>query len=114
ELSPGDLLRGLRDHRVALERAGAALPGELDGGTGERSAHAAVPEPRARDEAGHGPDAVVGDVLRSPRPRDAGAQQPHVCRARLERAPADGLTVEVRDEAARRARLRVPAVGLVA
>ena len=32
--------------------------------------------------------------------------------ARLDRAPADGLAVEVRDETTGRVRLRVPAVGL--
>ena len=32
ELSPGDLLPGLGDHRVAHEGTSAALPGEVDGG----------------------------------------------------------------------------------
>ncbi len=32
ELSPGDLLPGLRDHRVALEGTGAAFSREIDGG----------------------------------------------------------------------------------
>ncbi len=35
DLAPGDLLAGLRDHRVALEGAGAAFPGEVDGGARE-------------------------------------------------------------------------------
>jgi hypothetical protein len=114
ELAPGDLLPRLRDHRVALEGAGAALTGEVHGGSGERTADAAFPEAGAGDEAGHGPDAVVGLVLRSIRPGDATvAQQARVVAARLDRAPADGLAFEVGDEAARRVRLRVPGVGLV-
>ncbi len=107
------VLPGLGDHRVALEGAGAAFPGEVDGGARERTADPAAPEARAGDEAGHGPDAVVGLVLRSPLPGDAGLeQQARVGGARLDRAPADGLAVEVGDEAARRARLRVTTVGL--
>src|SRR3990172_3497929 len=113
ELSPGDLLAWLRAHRVALEGTGAALSREVAGGVRELAADAAAPEARARDEAGHGPDAVVGLVLRSARPGDAGLeQQARVAGARLDRAPADGLAVEVGDEAARRARLRVTTVGL--
>lgn len=52
ELSPGDLLPGLRDHRVALEGTGAALTGEVDGGARERTADPAAPEAGAGDEAG--------------------------------------------------------------
>src|SRR3990170_2677519 len=63
ELSPGDLLAGLRDHRVALESTGAALPREVDSGARERVADAAAAISRADDEAGHGPDRVVGLVL---------------------------------------------------
>ena len=75
ELSPGDLLAWLRAHRVALEGTGAALSREVDGGVRELAADAAAPEARARDEAGHGPDAVVGLVLRLARPGDAGLEQ---------------------------------------
>ncbi len=58
---------------------------------------------------------VVGLVLRATRPGDAVvAQQTPVGGARLDRAPADRLTVEVRDEAAGRARLWMAAVGLLA
>ena len=103
----------LRDHRIALEGAGAALAGEADGGARERTADAAAAEARAGDEAGHGPHAVVGLVLRPPLPRHAGLeQQARVGRARLDRAPAGGLAVEVGDEAARRARPGMAAVGL--
>jgi hypothetical protein len=46
-------------------------------------------------------------------PRDAvDAQQAWVSGARLDRAPADGLAVQVGDEAARRPRLRLARVGL--
>ena len=108
-----DLLPGLRDHRIALERTGAALAGEADGGVRERTADAAAAEARAGDEARHGPHAVVGLVLRPPLPRDAGLeQQARVGGARLDRAPAGGLAVEVGDEAARRARPGMAAVGL--
>src|ERR671919_2344634 len=69
ELSPGDLLPRLGEHRVALEGTGAALAGEVGGRACERAADPAAPEARAGDEAGHGPDAVVGLVLRSSRPR---------------------------------------------
>ena len=99
----GDFLPGLSDHRVALERTGAALPREIDGGARERTADAAAPEARAGDEARHRPDAVVGLVLGAALPRDAGLeQQARIGGARLDRAPADGLAVEVGDEAARR------------
>jgi hypothetical protein len=61
--SPGDLLPGLPDHRVALERTSAAFPREVDSRARQRSADPAAPEGRARDEAGHSPDAGVGLVL---------------------------------------------------
>ena len=69
----GDVLPGLGDHRVALEGAGAALPGEVDGGAGERPADPAAAEAGAGDEAGDGPDAVVGLVLRPARPTARGS-----------------------------------------
>src|SRR5207249_9840345 len=100
-------------HRVALEGAGAPLPGEVDGGARERTADPAAAEARAGDKAGHSPDAVVALVFRSAVPGDAGLeQQARVGGARLDRAPGDGLAVEVGDEAARRARVRVTTVGL--
>ncbi len=105
ELPPGDLLPGLRDHRIALESTGAALPREVDGSARDRTAYAAAPETRAGDEAGHGPDAVVGLVFCSVCPGNAGVQQAHVGGARLDRTPAGGLSVDVGDEAARYARL---------
>ena len=105
----------LRGHRVALDGAGAARAGEVHRGARERPADAALAEARAGEEAGHGPDAVVGLVLRAALPGDAVvAQQARVGGARLDRAPADGLAVEVRDEAAGRVRLRMAAVGLLA
>ena len=100
ELPPGDLLARLRDHRVALEGAGAAVPNEVDGCARERAADATAAEARAGKEAGRGPNAVIGLVLRSARPGNPA--EAHVGRTRLDRAPAHGLAVEVRDEAARR------------
>ena len=47
---------------------------------------------------------LVGLVLRAPVPGDAGLSSRRIGRARLDRAPADGLAIEVGDEAARRAR----------
>jgi hypothetical protein len=108
-----DGLPGLGDHRVALERTGAAFPREVDGGARECTADPAAPEAGAGDEAGHGPDAVVGLVLGSALPGDTGLeQQTRIGGARLDGAPADGLAVEIGDEAARRARVRVTTVCL--
>jgi hypothetical protein len=100
----------LRDHRVALEGTRAAFTGEVDGGARERTADPAAPVPRTGGEAGHGPDAVVGLVFGSARPGDAA--EAYVGGARLDRAPADGLAVEVGDEAARRVCLGLTAAGL--
>ena len=63
------------DHRIALEGTGAVLPCEVDSGPRERTADALTAEARAGDEAGHGPDAPVGLVLVSARPRDEGLEQ---------------------------------------
>jgi hypothetical protein len=52
ELTPGDLLSGPRDHRLALEGTGAAFPSKVDGGARERTADPSAPEARAGDEAG--------------------------------------------------------------
>src|SRR5262249_49233747 len=71
ELVPGDRLAGLRDHRVALERTGAATPGEVDGGPCERGADAPASEPGASEDAGHRPDGVVALVLPAALPGDA-------------------------------------------
>ena len=75
ELSPGDLPAGLRDHRVALERAGASVPREVDGGTRKCTADAATAEAGAGDEAGHRPHALVGLVFRSALPGNASLEQ---------------------------------------
>src|SRR5262249_32837464 len=114
ELSPRDLLPGLRDHRVALEGTGAPLPREVEGRARERIADALAPETRPGDETGQSPGAGVSNVFGSPRPRDAGAQQAHVGDAGLKCAPPGGFAVEVGHQATRRAGLRVPAVGLPA
>jgi hypothetical protein len=44
ELGPRDLLSRLRDHRVALERTGAPLPRDVEGGPRERTADPAAAE----------------------------------------------------------------------
>src|SRR5918995_511243 len=103
-----------RGHGVALDGAGAALAGEVHRGTRECPTDAALPEARAGDEAGHRPDAVVGLVLGATLPGDAvGAHQARVAGAWFDRTPADRLAVEVRDETARGAGLRMAAVGLL-
>jgi hypothetical protein len=57
----------------------------------------------AREETRHGPDRLVGLVLVAALPRDAVvADEAGEGASRLDRAPADGFAVEVRDEAARR------------
>jgi hypothetical protein len=110
ELTPGDLLPGLRDHRVALERTGTPLTGEVDGSARERTADTSPPEARAGDETGRRPDAFVGLVFRSARPGDTA--QAHVGGAGLDRAPADRLAVEVRQESACRVCVWLTAAGL--
>jgi hypothetical protein len=77
-------------------------------------ADAAAPENCAGDEAGYGPDAFVGLVFCSTRPRDSGAQQALVDGTRLDRAPAGGLPVQIGYEAARLAGLGLTARGLLA
>src|SRR4029077_14266732 len=114
ELAPGDLLAGRRDHRVALDGAGAALACEVDGGACERAADAAAPEAHATDEARHRPHAVVGLVFGSAGPNERFALQPPVCVARPARAPATRLAVEVGDQAGGGLRLGLPATGLLA
>src|SRR4051812_10038875 len=79
-----NVLPGLGNHRVALERTCTALPPEV-GGARER------------------PAARQGDVTKA-----------HVAGARLDRALADGLAVEIGNEGARRARLGVAAARLLA
>jgi hypothetical protein len=88
------------------------LTREVDSGARERIADALTTEPGASHEARHGPDALVVLVLRSARPRNA--TESDVGRARLDRAPADGLAVEVRDEAAGRAGIAMAAARLLA
>src|SRR6266536_1778392 len=77
-----------RSQRVALDGPAAALAGEVDGGTRQRAADTASPEPCPSEEAGHRPAAVVGPVLLPARPGNAVvAQQAPVGGARLDRAP---------------------------
>ena len=80
----------------------------------ERATDAALAKARTGDQAGHRPDPVVGLILVTAFPRDASvADPPFVGGTGLDRAPADRLAVEVRDEAACAVRLRVTAVGLL-
>src|SRR4029453_5972938 len=99
-LTPGDLLAWLGDHLIGLERAGAALPGEVDRGfgegIGETSAAVALPD----CEAGHRPDAVVVLVLIPAAPRDPGGAQLRVGRARFDCDPARWLAVDINHEPA--------------
>src|SRR5687768_12607956 len=103
ELAPGDVLARSREHRVSLERPSPAFAREVNGRSSQRVADAAAPESRSGEDAGHRPCALVGLVLRSALPRDAeDTQKALVRRARLDGAPADGLAVEIGDQAARR------------
>src|SRR5262249_45186042 len=113
ELAPGDLLPSLRDHRIALEDAGAARPRVIDGGARQRVGDAAPPEARARDEAGHGPHAVVARVFVAPAPGHGAVEQTRIGRARLNRAPAHGLAVELSEKSARPAALAPAAADLL-
>ena len=85
----------------------------VDRGPREHPADAPPPGAGPGEQAGHGPDRRVGRVLVAVGPRHAGvAHQPAERRSRLDRAPPDGLVVEVRDQPAR-ARPRVVAPGLL-
>ena len=73
-----------------------------------------MPEPLANEEARHGPDGRIGLVLAPAVPRDAeDASQTGVVGARLDPAPADGLAIEIGDQARRRLRLGMPGVRLL-
>src|SRR5690606_21136170 len=75
--------------------------GKVDGGPGQRAADPALAEAGPGDEAGDRPDAVVCLVFAASAPGNAHANQPKICGTRLDRAPADWFTVEVRDKPAR-------------
>jgi hypothetical protein len=107
-------LDGLRrGHRVALDGPGASLAGEVHGGSRQRAADTSSRNPaRARTQV------TPRRSRRScppscPTRRRGGCPAAGVDSARLDRASADRLTVEVRHEAAGRVRLRVTAVGLL-
>src|SRR5262249_27385489 len=113
ELAPGDVLAGCREHRVALDRARAALSREVDRRTSQCVAHAAPTEADACDEARQRPPGVVRPVLRAAFPRDAHLeQQSREIAARLDGAPAHRLAIEVPDETAGVGHVPVSAVGL--
>jgi hypothetical protein len=102
-------------HRVALERSGAALAGVGDSGQGQRAADTPPAVPGSGEEAGHGPDAVVGTVLVAAHPDSpaAVADQTLVGRAWLDGAPSHRLGAEVGDQPAGRGRPGVTAAGLL-
>ena len=50
-------------HRIALDRPGTALAGEVDGGFHQRTTDSAPPEPGSSEHARERPDGVVGLVL---------------------------------------------------
>lgn len=93
EFSEDDFLR--RHHRVSLNCAGATLSGEIHRRTGQRRRDALPAKASARDEAGHGPDAAVGLVLRSPLPWDAVVtEQARVLDPRFDCAPTDRFVAQ--------------------
>ena len=102
-------------HRIALDRPGTALAGEVDGGFHQRTTDSAPPEPGSSEHARERPDGVVGLVLAaSPQPWNAVvAQQARVGGARLDGAPADRFAVEVGHEATGGVRAGVPTVRLL-
>src|SRR3954469_9909735 len=75
ELAPRDLLARLGDHRIRLERAGAAFAGEADAGAAEWVGEPAPAIALADGEARHRPDALVVLVLGAAGPRDPRAAQ---------------------------------------
>src|SRR5215470_15782473 len=113
QLTPDDLLAGMGDHRVGLQGPGAILPGEVDRGSGQRVADAALSVPLAGHEAGNRPDAGVRLVLVATAPDGPDPGQSRVCRARLHRHPASRLRTEVGHEPGGTARPRVTTVGLL-
>jgi len=107
-----DHVRG--DDRVALDRSGATIPGEAHCRLCQLAAHAALAKSPTDQETRDGPDAVVGPGLIAALPRDAiVADQALVVAARLDRAPAHRLPVEVGDETAGGLRLRLAGIGLL-
>lgn len=112
ELLENDLLGG---DRVTLDGSGPVLASEVDRGARKCRAEAVLPGADTDEEAGDSPDTGIVLVLGAAHPRDpVVAQQTLVRRARLNRAPADWLTVEICHQAAGRARVRMAAVSLLA
>src|SRR5215211_2197418 len=62
-LQQGELLPRHGEHRVALERSGAAVSGEVDRRAHERTADAPLSKSGTREDARHRPHAVVGLVF---------------------------------------------------
>ena len=113
QLARGDVLTRLQEHRVALERSGAAAPCEVDGGLNERPADPSAAVSGPGEDARHGPHAGVGLVLRTTLPGNpVDAQQARVGGTRLDGAPADGFTIEECDEAGSRSGIGIAALCL--
>src|SRR5207248_1265778 len=74
---------------------GAALPGVVDRGMGERVHEAAAAVTFPNHEAGHRPDALVVPALVPAAPGDARGPQLRVRRPRLHGDPAGRLAVDV-------------------
>src|SRR5215207_7025174 len=55
QLPPGDVLIRFHEHRVALERPGAAAPREVDGGPNDGPADPSAPVPGPGEDAGYSP-----------------------------------------------------------
>jgi hypothetical protein len=110
EFAPGDLLAGFGEHRIGLERAGAALARKPDRRARQAVAHPLAAEAGAHEDAGDRPDPRVGLVFRAAHPGDpVDAEQAGIIGARLDGAPAGRLAVEKSDEAAGR-----PGIGIAA
>jgi hypothetical protein len=115
ELTPGDVLTGLHDQGIALDRSRAALLRVRRRGRGQRSADAAPAVADPDGEAGDRPDRVVGLVLVAPVPgHPISAAQSVVRRSGLDTAPRDRLVVEIGDEPGRGTCSRFAAVTLLA
>ena len=90
-----DLLVGAGDHRIGLERCGAAALAKSTAALASSYVEPSAAEPDTDDEAGHRPHARLVRVLVPP---------PHTVRvesgnsARFGRAPGDRLAVDVGDK----------------
>jgi hypothetical protein len=113
QFAPGDVDAGLGVHRVCLKRPRSTPTSEIDRRLRQRSADALAAKPSADHEARHRPHATVAFVLGSTSPRNRHAEQPLEPRSRFDAAPTCRLAIKIGNEAAGRAGIRVPAIGLL-